>query len=78
MHKSTKTKLSWLDKTNKGGMIEVSLENKTHFYVCSNHFVDGKPTTENPIPSLFLMLAENQNRALLKTQTECVEEICYI
>ncbi|XP_066911455.1 uncharacterized protein [Clytia hemisphaerica] len=23
-------------------------------YVCSNHFVDGKPTIENPIPTLFL------------------------
>ena len=25
-----------------------------NFYVCSNHFLDGKPTKENPFPTLFL------------------------
>ena len=28
-------------------------------YVCSNHFRDGKPTKENPSPSLFLTLSTN-------------------
>ena len=27
-------------------------------YVCSNHFIDGEPTTENPNPALFLTQSE--------------------
>ena len=26
-----------------------------NFYVCSNHFLDGKPTKENPFATLFLI-----------------------
>ena len=30
-----------------------------HFKVCSNHFIDGKPTPNNPDPTLFLTVTMN-------------------
>ena len=35
-------------------------------YVCSNHFADGKPTTANPNPTLFLTISDNRKQSPVK------------
>ena len=39
-----------------------------HFKVCSNHFVDGKPTPNNPDPTLFLTVTMNVQGTPVKRQ----------
>ena len=38
-------------------------------FVCSNHFVDGKPTMNNPHPTLFLQPSDKQRRSPQKRST---------
>ena len=49
-------KRSWIQQVSKGRDDFVP---PTNFFVCSNHFVDGKPTKINPIPTLFLTISGN-------------------
>ena len=44
-------KKKWIQQKSKGRKDFIVPKN---FYVCSNNFLDGKPTKENPFPTLFL------------------------
>ena len=46
----------WIHNIRKGRMEFTVPKN---CFVCSNHFVDGKPTKENPSPTLFLTASMN-------------------
>ena len=41
----------WIQQVSKGRKDFIVPKD---FYVCSNHFLDGKPAKENPFPTLFL------------------------
>ncbi|XP_065677311.1 uncharacterized protein LOC136092719 [Hydra vulgaris] len=51
-----KTRKSWIHAVSKGRKHFVIPK---HFKICSNHFVDGMPTYENPKPTLFLTYTIN-------------------
>ncbi|XP_047124247.1 uncharacterized protein LOC124806968 [Hydra vulgaris] len=51
-----KTRKSWIHAVSKGRKHFVVSK---HFKICSNHFVDGMPTYENPNPTLFLTYTMN-------------------
>ena len=40
------SKCAWVQKISKGRVM-LETENLDNYFVCSNHFVDGKPTTSN-------------------------------
>ena len=44
-------------------------------YVCSNHFVDGQPTTQNPLPVLYLTASEKQKQSPKKRRKIAYQEI---
>ena len=50
--KDEKRKEHWISQVSKG-LVNFKLWGK-QVRICSNHFVDGKPTTENSFPTLFL------------------------
>ena len=53
-HRFTKIeekRVIWINTINKG-LDNFNPGNET--FVCSNHFVDGKPTSQNPHPTIFL------------------------
>ena len=56
---------AWLAQIAKG---------RAHFnagqytFVCSNHFIDGKPTTANPHPPLFLTMSDKRKTPPTKRQ----------
>ena len=53
MHKlpvNNERKRAWIAQVSKGRKGFQPLKN---FFVCSNHFVDGKPSKEHPDPTLF-------------------------
>ena len=59
MHKfpvDPQNRAAWTHQISKG---RKDFAPGTCTYVCSNHFVDGKPTTENPTPTLFLTVTMN-------------------
>ncbi|XP_062621134.1 uncharacterized protein LOC134282753 [Saccostrea cucullata] len=44
---------NWLNLVRREGLsVDPTLDNR-HNVVCSKHFVDGRPTFENPLPTLF-------------------------
>ena len=44
-------------------------------YVCSNHFVDGQHTTQNPLPVLYLTASEKQKQSPKKRRKIAYQEI---
>ena len=46
----------WVKMISKGRK-DFAPQNET--FVCSNHFIDGKPTLNNPAPTLYLTVREN-------------------
>ena len=56
-HKPSKSEdviRSWCIQVQKGRKEFKIGKSRESVIVCSNHFVDGKPTRNNPIPTLFL------------------------
>ena len=53
---SPEKRKAWINAVAKGRKEFVPPK---HFMVCSNHFIEGKPTKENPIPTLFLTRTMN-------------------
>ena len=43
---------AWIQKCSKGR--DDFNPDSEWIYACSNHFFDGKPTRENPLPTLYL------------------------
>ena len=58
----TKQKV-WIQQVSKGRKDFFVPKN---FYICSIHFLDGKPTKENPFPTLFLTLSTETMEAPTK------------
>ena len=56
---SSKNRKQWVDLIKKGKK-DFEASNETH--VCSNDFVDGKPTQSHPCPTLFLRSATSAER----------------
>ena len=54
---------AWSAQVSKG-RAEFNPGEYTH--VCSNHFADGKPTTANPNPTLFLTISDNRKQSPVK------------
>ena len=50
----------WISLISKG---RVEFNPGPWTYVCSNHFVDGKPTTINPLPVLYLTASEKKTQS---------------
>ena len=48
-------KSAWIKLIGKG---RACFSSGNWTYVCSNHFIDGEPTAENPNPALFLTQSE--------------------
>ena len=49
-----KNEAEWLKKIEKGRKLDFDNIDAEHLHVCSNHFVDGEPTKENPLPTIFM------------------------
>ena len=47
---------AWIHAVSKG---RAAFDPPKNFKVCSNHFIDGKPTHSNPDPTLFLTISTN-------------------
>ena len=47
---------AWIHAVSKG---REAFDPPKNFKVCSNHFIDGKPTQSNPGPILFLTISTN-------------------
>ena len=54
-HKISKKRETWTKNVSRG---LVNFESSNYKTVCSNHFVDAKPTTDNPHPTLYLKASE--------------------
>ena len=63
---------AWIYAVSKG--IE-AFDPPKNFKVCSNHFIDGKPTQYNPDPTLFLTISTNtlptQNKKTPHLNQDC-------
>ena len=58
--KDEKIRSTWIHQILKGRTdLNLAKDIPKNCFVCSNHFVDGKPTTENPSPTLFLTVSTN-------------------
>lgn len=72
--KEKKNRQQWLKLINRE-----NFEPKRHHRICSLHFVDSKPTEENPYPTLFPRnnfkqpLKERSQNAILKREQSCRE-----
>ena len=56
------TRKQWENSIGKGRILFEG-EAPSKSFVCSNHFVDGKPTQSNPCPELFLTKTENESQS---------------
>ena len=62
----------WITLISKG---RVDFNPGPWTYVCSNHFVDGQPTTQNPLPVLFLSASENRKQSPKKRRHIVYQQI---
>ena len=58
----------WTNAVSKG---RKGFEPGNYSYVCSNHFVEGKPTIQNPHPMLFLTIMQNNAATPQKKSRPC-------
>ena len=54
---------AWSAQISNGG---ADFNPGEYTYVCSNYFADGKPTTANPNPTLFLTISDNRKQSPVK------------